>query len=138
MPLRPRPLRPHPPRHALQQQTPTQTKRHGSRDGQRGRNRRAFKILAFAGCVFRHRCHGDVEAGEAGETTEDEKGKEDAVDGGAETEGKGAAGGGDAEGDLLGLWRFRGLVEFERGGQKASFCFKGKGVLVDRWENQRN
>lgn len=59
-----------------------------------------MKILAFPGGVFRDGGNGDVEARKAGEAAEDEEGKEERVERGAQTEGEGADGGGDAEGDL--------------------------------------
>jgi hypothetical protein len=73
---------------------------HGGREPERSRNRRAFKVLGFAGRVFGQHSDGDVEAREAGQAAEDEEGEEDVVEGRADAHGEGGSSGGDAEGDL--------------------------------------
>lgn len=73
---------------------------HGTRKRERSRDRRALEVLALARRVLGQHGDGHVEAREAGQAAEDEEGEEDVVEGGADAEGEGGAGGGDAEGDL--------------------------------------
>lgn len=105
MHLHPRHL-PQPPNHpplSRNRKFHTHARRHRGHDAQTRRDGQALEVFGFAGCVFGEGGDGDVEAGEACETAEDEEGEEEGVEGGAEAEGEGAGGGGDAEGDLAHL-----------------------------------
>lgn len=74
--------------------------RHDGIHAERGRNWGALKVLALARGVLGQDRHGHVEAREAGEATQNEKGETDRVGNGAEANGKGHHGWGDAKRDL--------------------------------------
>lgn len=74
--------------------------RHGTHHAQTRRDGRALEIPGFPRRVLGQAGHGDVEAGEAREATEDEEGEEEAVERRAEAEGKGCGRRGYAEGNL--------------------------------------
>lgn len=60
----------------------------------------SLEVAGFARGVLGDVGGGDVEAREAGETAEDEEGKANVVERGADADGEGDDGGSEAEGDL--------------------------------------
>ena len=74
--------------------------RHGTHHAQTRRDGRALEIPGFPRRVLGQAGHGNVEAGEAREATEDEEGEEEAVERRAEAEGKGCGRRGYAKGNL--------------------------------------
>jgi hypothetical protein len=100
MELKRGPLEPQAQRDLLERPALVHPVRHDLDYPERHGDRGALEELGFAGCVLGDEGGGDVEAREAREAAEHEEGEEEVVDGGAETEGEGCRGGGDAEGDL--------------------------------------
>jgi hypothetical protein len=79
---------------------------HDRHEDQRHGDRYAFEVLRLPGRILGHHGDGYVEARETGQAAEDEEGKQEVIEGRAQTEAEGGGSGSDAEGDLHGVLAF--------------------------------
>lgn len=100
MELKSRALEPGAKRQVVMDPTLREPVRHDGIHAKRGRDRGSLKVLALARGVLGQDSHGHVEAREASETAQNEKGEADRVGNGAEAKSKGHHSWGDTEGDL--------------------------------------
>lgn len=73
---------------------------HERGDGQSSRDRGALKVPRLAALILRENRNGDIESSQSSQTTENEKGQEQVIEGCPNTKGKGGGSGSETKGNL--------------------------------------